>query len=122
MAAIEYGSDYWCVILSDKRNGAASETIHLHADGMKIDAGTLVFTSAGRRPAGTEPSAKHKGKDQKGGKGENGEGIVYFALAPGAWKIAYSANLKDGSPVSVEHWDAEQPGETVPPNSRAARI
>lgn len=75
MAAIEYGSDYWCVILNGGGDGSKLASIRLHADAMKIDSGALVFTSAGRRE--------------------------------------YAANLKDGSPVSVEHWEGNRDGEAA---------
>lgn len=46
MAAIEYGSDYWCVILNDDGWVPKANSIHLHADSMKVDSGTLIFRSA----------------------------------------------------------------------------
>jgi hypothetical protein len=56
MAAIEYGSYYWGVILTGLEPNVPGETVYLHADGMKIDAtGALTFTSAGKRPAGAWP-------------------------------------------------------------------
>lgn len=136
MSAIEYGTNYWCVILSspndpNSANGAnaangnaAGDTIHLHADSVEIDAtGTLTFRSAGRRPAGVDPQQDEKSKkkpggdgggEAKSGDGEKGEkkdkgdegGMIYFAFAPGTWKMMYAAKLQDGAPASVEHWNA----------------
>jgi hypothetical protein len=136
MAAIEYGSYYWCVILA--RTGAdGSESVHLHADSMEIDEnGTLLFRSAGRRPAGSEPAqaeksgddkeqkAKQGGADEKKGeeKPESGK-MIYMAFAAGTWSVAYAAKLADGSAAAVEHWDAAngRPGllTSVRPNSGA---
>jgi hypothetical protein len=120
MAAIEYGSYYWCVVLAAKDN-EQPESVHLHADDMSIDdAGALVFHSAGRRPAGTEPlqqdsdshgdtsspqdrekTAERDGQ-RNGNKGK--QNMVYMAFAPGTWRIVYAAKLQDGAPASVEHW------------------
>ena len=67
--------------------------------------------SRGRRAAGTEPEQDNRsnghsavpGSEQK--RVEPGS-MVYFALAPGSWKLVYAAKLQDGSPASVEHWNA----------------
>lgn len=57
MSAIEYGSTYWGVILQGLDPNTPGETVHLHADAIKIDpTGALTFTSVGRRPAGTWPA------------------------------------------------------------------
>ncbi len=39
-------------------------SIYLHADEISIDGGSLIFKSAGRRPAGTEPNAKEADSTQ----------------------------------------------------------
>jgi len=53
MAAIEYGSYYWCVILNGKEQNVPGESVFLHADELAIDpTAALIFKSAGRRPAG----------------------------------------------------------------------
>ncbi|HEY4740311.1 MAG TPA: hypothetical protein VIH76_06940 [Candidatus Acidoferrales bacterium] len=143
MAAIEYGSYYWCVILESPEAGAPGESVHLHADDLAIETnGGLTFRSAGRRPAGAEPKQKddkqeakdssqdtgEDKKDEKDGKdGRNDKAnnnMIYIAFAPGTWKVVYAAKLTDGSPASVEHWNTargngELPTE-VPPNSGAA--
>lgn len=115
MAAIEYGSYYWCVILNGKDANTPGESVHLHADSVAVDpTGTLIFKSAGRRPAGTEPKQEpDKGKkddnNEEKGKSEKGNdesGMIYMAFAPGTWRVFYAAKLQDGSPASVEHWNA----------------
>jgi len=128
MAAIEYGSYYWCVVLDGKDGDTPRESVHLHADGVAVDpTGTLVFKSAGRRAAGTEPEQQSEKKDEKKSSGsekdgkdekdgsegksktggdEGGGGMIYMAFAPGTWRIFYAAKLQDGSPASVEHWNA----------------
>lgn len=114
MSAIEYGSYYWCVVLSERAPGAPAETVHLHADQVVIDpTGALNFLSKGRRPAGTEPSnteAKANGNPPAGGKKDEkaapAGNMIYFSMAPGTWKLVYAAKLQDGSPASVEHWNA----------------
>lgn len=115
MAAIEYGSYYWCVVLKETAPGAPAETIHLHADGLAVDStGALTFMSRGRRPAGTEPEQKQApdGRPpdaaESDRKGLGSGGMVYFAIAPGSWKLVYAAKLQDGSPASVEHWNARE--------------
>jgi hypothetical protein len=143
MSAIEYGSYYWCVILKGSETGAPGESVHLHADDLAIESnGGLTFRSAGRRPAGAEPKQKDDKQDKQeenpstegpkdekhdeGAKNDNKEtnNMIYLAFAPGTWKVVYAAKLQDGSPASVEHWNApggngELPKE-VPPNSGAA--
>ena len=47
-----------------------------------------------------------------------------MAFAPGTWRVFYAAKLRDGSPASVEHWNAAN-GNTeievlVPGNAGAA--
>ena len=114
MSAIEYGSYYWCVVLSEKAPGAPAETVHLHADQVVIDpTGALNFLSKGRRPAGAEPSnAEGKPNGNPPAEGKKDEkaapagSMIYFSLAPGTWKLVYAAKLQDGSPASVEHWNA----------------
>jgi hypothetical protein len=114
MAAIEYGSYYWCVVLNEKEPGSPAESIHLHADEIAVDpTGALTFMSKGRRPAGTEPGQEEQKNGEKPGadskkeeKGGEHAGMIYFALAPGSWKLVYAAKLQDGSPASVEHWNA----------------
>jgi hypothetical protein len=130
MSAIEYGSYYWCVVLSQKGAGAPAETVHLHADQVVIDpTGALNFLSRGRRPAGTEPSAAESTPNRNppadGKKDEKpvADGsMIYFSLAPGTWKLVYAAKLQDGSPASVEHWNAGagSAGAALPPNPGAA--
>lgn len=115
MSAIEYGSFYWCVVLSQKAPGAPAETVHLHADQVVIDpTGALNFLSNGRRPAGTEPPNPEKKPNPNASAQEKDEkvspsgGMIYFSLAPGTWKLVYAAKLQDGSPASVEHWNAAE--------------
>jgi|SRR5580704_13060526 hypothetical protein len=145
MAAIEYGSYYWCVILNGKEPNVPGESVFLHADDMAMEpTGALVFKSAGRRPAGTEPkqndekngdkgSSKAEGKEKdndkdndknskKEGEGKAG-GMIYLAFAPGSWRTVYAAKLQDGAPALVEHWNSANgnPGlsSVVPANSGA---
>jgi hypothetical protein len=118
MAAIEYGSYYWCVILNGKEPNVPGESVFLHADELALDpAGALIFKSAGRRPAGAEPkqpNGKHSDKDSseneknereddKNGKG-GGDGkearMIYMAFAAGSWRSVYAAKLQDGAPAS----------------------
>lgn len=115
MAAIKYGSYYWYVVLNPKEPNARTETIYLHADQVSVDqAGSVIFVSKGRRPAGVEPGEDGQPKNQKSGSEEKKEhkaatpqaGMIYFALALGSWKLVYAAKLQDGSPASVEHWNA----------------
>jgi hypothetical protein len=149
MPAIEYGTFYWGVILHG--NGGAQsigETVHLHADQMRIDEnGALVFTSAGRRAAGTNPdqgkddgkeqagaqhgaapaSEKKDEKDEKKNAAADGEkNMIYVAFAPGSWKAVYAAKLQDGQPASIEHWTSfdgkHQLDEMVSANSGAAGV
>ncbi len=130
MAAIEYGSYYWCVILKEKESGYPSETIHLHADQIAVDpTGTLTFISRGRRPAGATPDQAQQTPNPNGGEhdkkqepaGEH-DGMIYFAFAPGTWKIAFAAKLQDGSPAAVEHWSSADgaPAAVFPQNAGAS--
>jgi hypothetical protein len=119
MPAIEYGSYYWCVLLDGENGSPDGAFIYLHADEVSIDGGSLIFKSAGRRPAGTEPNAKEadspsgngteKSKENSGNKN-----MIYMAFAPGSWKMFYAAKLQDGSPASVEHWSNPQSGSPAP--------
>jgi len=116
MAAIQYGSYHWCVILNGKEQSVPGESVVLHADELAIDpTAALIFKSAGRRPAGAEPlqnngkngdknSAKNdqKGKDNekddkdsKDGAEDKEESMIYLAFAPGSWRIVYAAKLQD---------------------------
>jgi hypothetical protein len=146
MPAIEYGSYYWGVVLHAEGQQGIGQTVHLHADQMKIDpAGALLFTSAGRRTAGTAPGAdggdnkdaKQEGakvdkaaadaKDQKKGDDKPKEGeVVYVAFAPGTWKSVFAAKLQDGQPASIEHWNSfdgkNQLTEAVNANAGAAGV
>jgi len=132
MPASEYGSYYWCVVLKGGEENASGEAIHLHADGVEIDdTGTLKFTSAGRRPAGAEPGqpdekSKDNGQSQpldtsekknknEDKNGEEKQGMVYVAFAPGSWKLMYAAKLRDGTPASIEHWTAADGNPGVAP-------
>lgn len=146
MAAIEYGSNYYCVMLEATQEGRLGDTIHLHADTAMIDgAGTLQFWSLGRRPAGSDPKTpdKKEAKEQDGGGNSGGggngqaegkdngkeskgekkpEGSIFMAFAPGTWRVFYAAKLQDGAPASVEHWDAatgKPEIAAVPPRSGA---
>ena len=127
MSAIEYGSYYWCVLLSGKEAEQLGDSIHLHADEMSVDEnGTLIFRSVGRRPAGTEPGradaqngkepqgreegGKESGKDKAGNKN-----MIYMAFAAGSWRMVYAAKLQDGTPASVEHWKTADGRDTLPP-------
>jgi hypothetical protein len=113
MPALEYGSYYWCVLLAGD-NEAQPDSIHLHADEMSIEGGSLIFKSSGRRPAGTDPNAEasnSKGSDsgngdlkEKSKEGSDSKNMIYVAFAPGSWKMVYAAKLQDGSPASIEHW------------------
>jgi hypothetical protein len=142
MPAIEYGSYYWGVVLYSDREDGVGETVHLHADQMKIEEnGSLTFTSAGRRPAGTSPeeqnaagekkesgekaSAEKDEKKDDNDKNAGGEkNMVYVAFAPGTWKSVYAAKLQDGTPASIEHWTSfdgkQQLQDLVPANSGAS--
>ncbi len=89
MAAIEYGSFYWCVVLKEREPGAPAETIHLHADGVAVEpTGALTFVSKGRRPAGTEPESDDRQNGHvaatggSGGKTSEPAAMIYFAVAP----------------------------------------
>jgi hypothetical protein len=63
LAAIEYGSYYWCVILNGKEPNVPGESGFLHADELAMDpTGALIFKSAGQRPAGAEPQ-QNNGKN-----------------------------------------------------------
>jgi hypothetical protein len=121
MSAIEYGSYYWCIVLRDKDTEKEGGSIHLHADRMSVDgSGNLVFTSSGRRPAGTDPKKQQNGggnPSEKVEKSENGgeNEMIYFAVASNAWKLAYAAKLQDGTPASVEHWTAAERHNAQPP-------
>jgi hypothetical protein len=133
MAAIEYGSYYWCVVLNGKEANVPGESVHLHADGMDIDKmGCLVFKSAGRRLAGAPPGkdgekpdekTAAKAKADKDGEESKEGGMTYMAFAPGSWRMVYAAKLQDGSPAVVEHWNAANGAtglaEVVPSNSGA---
>ena len=122
MSAIEYGSYYWCVVLREGDSGKEGRSIHLHADHMSIDgSGSLIFKSSGRRPAGTDP----KKQQDNGGDGKPAEKVeksdgnsemIYFAVASNAWKLAYAAQLQDGSPASVEHWTDAEGRDVRPPS------
>jgi len=126
MSAIEYGSYYWGVVLHGSGPQGIGQMVHLHADQMKVDSnGALIFLSAGRRPAGSNPNAQEqqngkdgdkKSSDEKSGKSQKDEkehkkdegsgnnDMIYFAFGPGTWKAVYAAKLTDGLPASVEHW------------------
>jgi len=130
MAAIEYGSNYFCVMLEATQEGRAGDTVLLHADSIDIDAaGTLKFTSLGRRAPGADPEAQDKnkngqapqnaqqygggakaesqdGKDGKASAPKASDGMIFMAFAPGTWRVVYAAKLQDGAPASVEHWNA----------------
>lgn len=140
MAAIEYGSFYWCVILNGIEPNVPGESVFLHADELAMDpTGALIFKSAGRRPAGAEPKqndkngdkdsdkdAKRDKNDEKdakdGGDGKEGT-MIYMAFAPGSWRTVYAAKLQDGAPAIVEHWNAANGSSglssVVPANSGA---
>jgi hypothetical protein len=118
MSAIEYGSYYWCVLL-DAESGKPRDFIHLHADDVSIDGGSLVFKSAGRRPVGSAPksSPSDSAGNREGGKPQDGaenKEMIYIAFAPGSWKMVYAAKLQDGSPASVEHWNKVDSGDAPP--------
>lgn len=124
MSAIEYGSYYWCVVLREKDSEKDGGSIHLHADHMSVDgSGNLIFKSAGRRPAGTDPKKQQNGasdgntgeKVEKSENGGNNE-MIYFAVSSSAWKLAYAAKLLDGTPASVEHWADAQGRDALPPS------
>ena len=141
MAAIEYGSNYFCVMLEATQDGRAGDTVLLHADSLDIDAtGTLKFTSLGRRAAGADPKSPEQGKNGQtqpntgGEKAESQEskpaakdakapeGTIFMAFAPGTWRVVYAAKLQDGAPASVEHWNASTGKPeiaAVPPRSGA---
>jgi hypothetical protein len=121
MSASEYGSNYFCVMLEATEDGRPGDSVLLHADSIDIDAsGTLKFASLGRRPVGADPRAQDKTKDGKSEeagaeKGESKEGekqgrpqdsMIFMAFAAGTWRVVYAAKLQDGTPASVEHWNA----------------
>src|ERR1700733_9771374 len=124
MSASEYGSNYFCVVLEATEDGRPGDSVLLHADSIDIDAaGTLKFTSLGRRPVGADPRVLDKTKDgksqdngaekaeSKDGKdgekqGKRPDSMIFMAFAPGAWRVVYAAKLQDGTPASVEHWNA----------------
>jgi hypothetical protein len=129
MAAIEYGSYYWCVILDVP--GGKTESVHLHADEVSVEKnGALTFRSAGRRPAGAEPGKAENHNEEKNYNTSSGgdesdkpdnhdndddkdekpkhKNMIYMAFAPGSWRIFYAAKLQDGAPASVEHWNVQQ--------------
>ena len=129
MAAIEYGSYYWCVILNGNQADMRGETVYLHADEQSIDShGSLVFKSAGRRPAGADPEQKDEQPKRDSGdknmKNGNGRDMIYVAFAAGSWRLVYAAKLQDGASASIEHWSAADgshvPLAAAPPNSGAA--
>ena|ERR1700722_570668 len=93
MAAIEYGSYYWGVILNGFEPNVPSETVYIHADGMKIDAtGALTFTSAGKRPAGAWPE-----QDKNDGKSAAANGHGNAPAGKGEGKSAKDEADKDGA-------------------------
>jgi hypothetical protein len=116
MSASEYGSNYWCVMLEGTEDGRPGDSVHLHADSVAIDpVGTLTFMSLGRRPAGADPEKsgqqdnKGQSKTEEKNDGEQGKpaaSTIYIAFASGTWRVFYAAKLQDGSPASVEHWNA----------------
>jgi len=143
MAAIEYGSYYWCVLLNRKDENEADESVHLHADEAAVDGtGCLIFKSAGRRAAGADPkqtkpnadkdsdkeskAEKDSAEDQKGSADKNADknsGMIYVAFAPGNWKAFYAAKLQDGSPAAIEHWSiagANRPAQVSVPDNAGA--
>jgi hypothetical protein len=77
MSADRYGRSYWCV----KTPLSPSGEIDLHADGMSIRDGCLIFT----------------GRDS----------AVNMMFAPGQWQAAFAASCIDGHAVAVEHWPGE---------------
>src|SRR5580700_8294609 len=110
MSASEHGSNYWCVLLEGTEDGRSGESVHLHADSVAVDpVGALAFMSLGRRPAGADPkkperqdSGQSKAEETSDGK----QATIYIAFAPGTWRVFYAAKVQDGSPASVEHWNA----------------
>jgi hypothetical protein len=123
MSASEYGSNYFCVLLEPSEENRAGDSVLLHADAIDIDAsGTLKFTSLGRRAVGVDPHAQNKTKEAKsqdggaekseskdgkeGKEGQQPDGMIFMAFAPGTWRVVYAAKLQDGTPASVEHWNA----------------
>jgi len=130
MAAIEYGSYYWCVLLNGENGTNFGDAIHLHADAISIEEGNLIFKSAGRRPAGTDPKqaasnprSNNADDQEKKGQGKD-EAMIYVAFPSGSWKMVYAAKLQDGSPASVEHWKTARGEnhevEIVPSNAGAS--
>jgi hypothetical protein len=77
MSADRYGRSYWCV----KTPLSPSGEIYLHADGLSIRDGCLIFT----------------GRDS----------AVNMMFAPGQWQVAFAASCIDGHAVAVEHWPGE---------------
>src|SRR5580658_9395980 len=138
MAAIEYGSYYWCVILNGKEQNVPGESVFLHADELALDpTGALIFKSAGRRPAGAEPQqnngkngdknsakndqrGKDEEKDDKDSKdgGEDKEGsMIYLAFAPGSWRTGRQPTEIPDFPA----WCLPIPGlKVIPLASKAA--
>jgi hypothetical protein len=78
----KYGELYWCV----KTKLSKSGEIYVMADDARLSSdGSISFI---RLTAGKPPS-------------------INLAIAPGNWTAFYAANLFDGAPVAVEHWDGE---------------
>lgn len=77
MSAADYGELYWCV----KTPLAVSGDIYVHADGVEIHQGALVFMG------------RH--------------GTPVLTIAAGQWLASYAASVLDGSAVAVEHWEGE---------------
>jgi hypothetical protein len=78
--ASKYGKCYWNVHLT---NG---ESVWFFADRLSVsDDGSLIGRS--QRQKDSDPD-------------------VTFAAGAGQWSTAYAADVTDGQPVAVEHWDA----------------
>ncbi len=83
--AQRYGAKNWCVALT---NG---DTIMVAADRIETpESGCLVLL----RTEGSMPN---------------------IGFAAGVWRLFYAADLRDGSPVAVEHWTVAASPVIMPP-------
>lgn len=79
-----YGTSYWYVRV--EQDVSADGEMYLCADTCRIHPnGELVFYG-------------HQNQEVEGDR------MVNFALAPGKWIYACTANVMNGDPVAVEHW------------------
>lgn len=70
------GKFYWHVHCPENR-------IYLRADRVEVVEGCLLFYCST----------------------DDGQELIYLALAPGKWEHFYAASMLDGSPVCVDSWN-----------------